>query len=113
MEAIMAEAEYWEPLRNADTGSAQEVDEGDTEVLRQQQQRTRRRQDMLSRLSLCPDHSRQHGFQRRLRGAVEVAKLLRHRVTLPAELDQEGNLQYSAVLLPRASCAFRVCPGLK
>ena len=68
---------------------------------------------MLSRLSLCPDHFRQHGFERRLRGAVEVAKLLRHRVTLPAELEQEGNWQSSAVLLPRVSCAFRVCTGLK
>ena len=110
MEAIMAEAEYWEPLRNADTGSAEEVDEGDTEVLRQQQQRTRRRQDMIPRLRMCSHCPRQHVFERRLRGAEQVAKLLRKRVTLPAEMEQQGNWQDEAVRLSRVSCAFCTCP---
>ena len=113
MEAIMAESEYWEPLQNADAGSAQEVNEGDTEVLRQQQQRTRWRQDMLSRLRLCSHCPRQHDFERRLQGAAKVAELLRGRMTFPAEMEQQGNWQDEAVRLPRVSCAFRTCPGMQ
>ena len=51
--------------------------------------------------------------QRRLRGAEAVAKLLRKRVTLPAEMEKQGNWQHEAVLLPQISCAFKICsePG--
>ena len=109
----MAGAAYWEPGESADAGSAQEVDEADTEVLRQQQQRARLRQDMLSRLRLCSHCPRQHDVERRLRGAKQVAKLLRKRATLPAEMEQQGNWQDEAVRLPRVSCAFRTCPGMQ
>ena len=108
----MSEPVYWESAQSADAGSAQAVDEADTEELQQQQQQqqARRRQDMLSRLSLCPDRPRQHAFERRLRGAEKVAELLRQRVTLPQEIEEEGNWQHEAVLLPQMSCAFKICP---
>ena len=109
MEAVMAGTPYWKHAEAADAGSAQGVDEADTEEVQQQQQQARRRQNMLPRLSLCPGHSRQHGFEGRLRGAEAVAKLLRQRLTLPAEIEKEGNWQHEAVLLPRVSCAFEIC----
>ena len=90
-------------------GSAQEVDEADTEELQEQQQQARRRQDMLSRLRLSPDRPREHEFERRLHGAEEVAKLLRQRVTLPARVEKEGNWQQEAAALPAVSCAFVDC----
>ena len=91
-------------------GCAQEVDDADLEELQQQQQQARRRQDMLSRLRWCPDHPRQHAFERRLRDAEKVAELLRQRVTLPREIEEEGNWQHEAVLLPQMSCAFKIGP---
>ena len=107
MEAIMSGEAYEEGMM---AGCAQEVDDADMEELQQQQQQARRRQDMLSRLRCCPDHPRQHAFERRLRGAEKVAELLRQRVTLPREIEEEGNWQHEAVLLPQMSCAFKTCP---
>ncbi|MEC8493604.1 MAG: hypothetical protein VXZ39_01700, partial [Planctomycetota bacterium] len=66
---------------------------------------------MLSRLRLSPDRPRQHEFEQRLRGAEEVAKLLRQRVTLPAGCEEGGNWQREAVVLPAVSCAFAACEG--
>ena len=110
MEAIMAGTAYEEgPI----AGSAQEVDEADTEELQQQQQQARRRQDMLSRLRLCPHRPRKHDFERRLQGAERLSALLRKRVTLPAEMETHRNWQDAAVLLPRVSCAFRNCPWVQ
>ena len=106
MESILAGTAYTDGWEGADAGSAQEVQ---TEELQQQQQ-ARRRQDMLSRLRLCPNRPRQHGFERRLQGAEAVVKLLRQRVTLPADLEKHGNWQHEAVLLPPISCAFTKCP---
>ena len=88
MEAIFSGAAFFHTAEGADAGSAQEVD---TEALQQQQQQARRRQDMLPRLRLCPNRPRQHGFERRLQGAEAVAKLLRQRVTLPADLEKQRN----------------------
>lgn len=44
-----------------------------------------------------------------MRGAEEVAKLLRRRVTLPAQVEAEGDWRLEALLLPQVSCAFRGC----
>ena len=64
---------------------------------------------MLRRLRLCPHRRHKHGFERRLQGAKQLAELLRRRVTLPAEMEKQGNWQDAAVLLPRVSCAFHNC----
>ena len=31
-------------------------------------------------------------------------------MTLPQEIEEEGNWQHEAVLLPQMSCAFKICP---
>ena len=102
----MAGTAFWENGEGADAGSAQEIDEAEEEELQQQQQQARRREGMLPRLRLCPHRPRKHGFERRLQGAKQLAKLLRRRVTLPAEMEKQGNWQDAAVFLPRVSCAL-------
>ena len=110
----MAGTAYAEGWEDADAGSAQQADEAEEEELQQQHQQTRRRHDMLPRLRLCPHRPRKHCFERRLQGAARLAaSCLRRRVTLPAEMEEQGNWQDAAVLLPRVSCAFRDCSGIE
>ena len=113
MEAILKEGPWWETAPLAEEGLGEELEEeAEAEGLRQSPLQARRREDMLSRLRLSPDRPREHEFERRLRGAEEVAKLLRQRVTLPADQEEQGNWQQEAVLLPPVCCAFVGCTGV-